>query len=53
MPFENLDVQTGKIVSMTPENIVQKSSISHGGYEVSYEAQQSVRTGRDGRRLGV
>ena len=29
VPFENLDVQTGKIVSMTPENIVQKSSISH------------------------
>ena len=23
VPFENLDVQAGKIVSMTPENIVQ------------------------------
>lgn len=33
VPFENLDVQAGKIVSMTPENIVQKIVYQpRGGY---------------------
>lgn len=33
VPFENLDVQAGKIVSMTPEDIVQKIVYQpRGGY---------------------